>query len=140
MIITGHGHFATGMESAMELIGGKQEYISAVDFASLDNIEVLEKKLKDAETALSDCEGIIVFTDLIGGSPFKTAVSLWASNHKFSILSGTNLGELLEIAMSRTMDGSNLDSLTCQALSTGRLQLVKFELPKEETSSKGNGI
>ena len=75
LIVTGHGHFASGMTSSINLIAGAQENYIAVDFDG-EGTEKLENDLKEAIDKLSNCEGIIIFSDLAGGSPFKTAVLL----------------------------------------------------------------
>ena len=75
IVVTGHGHFATGLTSSVELIGGKPEHYHAVDFVQEDSTDDLEKKLEAAFASLKDCtDGILVFTDLVGGSPFKVSV------------------------------------------------------------------
>ena len=74
IIVTGHGNFATGISSSVQLIAGEQEYYKAVDFGSEDTPDMLKNNLRAAIEQLADCSEIIIFTDLIGGSPFKTSV------------------------------------------------------------------
>ena len=74
LIVTGHGHFASGLTSSLELIAGDLQNYRAVDFEASDSVEDLEKKLNKAMDELKDCQGILVCSDLAGGSPFKTAV------------------------------------------------------------------
>ena len=79
LIVTGHGHFATGLTSSVDLIAGPQQNYVAVDFDG-NGTEKLEADLAAAFETLKDCSGIIVFSDLAGGSPFKTAAVLAAGN------------------------------------------------------------
>ncbi len=140
LIITGHGHFASGLLSAIELIAGPQDQMEAVDFGSLDNTDGLQANLQKAAAKLSDCSAVIVFTDLIGGSPFKTAVTIWMDNPAFRVLSGTNLGEVLEIVMNRSNE-SDVDLFIDRALQLGRQQLVKFSMPEPVSENNtGEGI
>ena len=63
IVVTGHGHFASGLTSSVELIGGKPEHYHAVDFVQEDSTDDLEKKLEVAFASLKDCtDGILVFT------------------------------------------------------------------------------
>ena len=96
IVVTGHGHFASGLTSSVELIGGKPEHYHAVDFVQEDSTDDLEKKLEAAFASLKDCtDGILVFTDLVGGSPFKVSVELamkLQEQYKIVVLSMMDLG------------------------------------------------
>ena len=127
LIVTGHGHFATGLTSSVDLIAGPQQNYVAVDFDG-NGTEKLEADLAAAFETLKDCSGIIVFSDLAGGSPFKTAAVLAAVNNKIKFLAGTNLSMLCEISMARTMI-DDLDMLVSSALSVGKDGVQQFEMP-----------
>ena len=127
LIVTGHGHFATGLTSSVDLIAGPQQNYVAVDFDG-NGTEKLEADLAAAFETLKDGSGIIVFSDLAGGSPFKTAAVLAAGNNKIKVLAGTNLSMLCEISMARTMI-DDLDMLVSRALSVGKDGVQQFEMP-----------
>ena len=74
IIVTGHGNFASGVLSSMNLIAGEQEGVVGVDFLETDSTSDLEEKIKSAIEGLSD--EILILSDLAGGSPFKTGVVL----------------------------------------------------------------
>lgn len=126
LIVTGHGNFGSGITSSIELIAGAQEDYIAVDFDG-EGTEKLENDLKSAIDRLPHCEGIIIFSDLAGGSPFKTAVLLTMDNPKIKVISGTNLPMLCEIALSR-MANNDIEKLVSQALEVGKDGVKLFEL------------
>ena len=126
LIVIGHGNFGSGITSSIELIAGPQEDYIAVDFDG-EGTEKLENDLKSAIDRLSHCEGIIIFSDLAGGSPFKTAVLLTMDNPKIKVISGTNLPMLCEIALSR-MANNDIEELVSQALEVGKDGVKLFEL------------
>ena len=140
LIVTGHGHFATGLTSSIDLIAGPQDNYVAVDFDG-EGTEKLENDLKAAIEKLSSCEGIIVFSDLAGGSPFKTAAIVTAGNPNVKVIAGTNLPMLCEIAMARTMI-EDLDMLVSSALNVGKDGVQLFEMPEvtDEEPEDGDGI
>lgn len=140
LIVTGHGNFASGISSSIELIAGKQNDYVAVDFDG-ESTEKLENDLKAAVGKLFTCDGIIVFCDLAGGSPFKTAVVLTASNPKVKVIAGTNLPMLCEISMARTMI-NDLDMLVSSALSVGKdgVQLFEIQNTTSDEPADGEGI
>lgn len=127
LIVTGHGHFASGLTSSLQLIAGEQKDYVAVDFDG-EGTEKITKDLENALNTLKDCEGIIVFSDLLGGCPFKTAVTLSQGKDNVKVLAGINLPMLCEIALSRTMI-NDLDTLVSTAISTGKDGVQQFELP-----------
>ena len=126
LIVTGHGHFASGMTSSINLIDGAQENYIAVDFDG-EGTEKLENDLKEAIDKLSNCEGIIIFFDLAGGSPFKTAVLLTFDKSNIKVISGTNLPMLCEISMARMMNDT-FDDLIDLAINTGKDGVKLFEM------------
>ena len=124
LLVTGHANFGSGMTSSVNLIAGEQEAYQYVDFLPTYSTEDLAGELKD-------CEGIIIFTDLMGGTPFNTAAQLGRDKENVRILAGTNLPMLVEVVMSRKfMD--DLDGLVDSLLQTGKEQVAKFEIKKAE--------
>ena len=141
IIVTGHGHFGTGIESSVHLIAGKPEKFVAVDFPEGDTPDNLAKQYNAAIDSFNDCEGVIIFSDLAGGSPFKTAVEVkMQRKEKIEVLAGTNLGMILEIATARTfMD--DMEAITNMAVSTGKDQVIRFVLAeRNDEPSEGDGI
>lgn len=139
MILTGHGHFASGMTSSIDLIAGPQESWKAVDFE--DDTDKLEKELTSALDEMKDLEGVIVFADLAGGSPFKTAVLVSQGRENVEVIAGTNLPMLAEISMARKF-GMDLATLVNSALETGKSQIVRFQMEDlvQEDAPEGEGI
>lgn len=126
LIVTGHGNFATGITSALKLIAGDLEKYEAVDFLPEYSITDLERELHKAFDALKDCDSILVLSDLGGGSPFKTAVTIGYPKGNVEVLAGTNLPMLLEVNMARSF-ASELSDLVATAMNTGKDQVVRYE-------------
>lgn len=130
VIVTGHGNFATGLLSSLKLIAGEQEHIVGVDFTADDSTETLEVKLKDDVDKLG--EEIIVLSDLAGGSPFKVSVVLsqQLEGKKIKVVSGINLGMLLEVSLCR--GSMSLDELVGFSIDSGKDAIKSFEIRVEE--------
>lgn len=131
IIVTGHGNFGSGLTSSLKLIGGDPENYEYVDFLSEYSVEDLERELKKAMDSLKDCEGILVLSDLAGGSPFKTAVILSMGYENMTVIGGTNLPMLIEVSMARKFI-EDMDSLVNMAINTGKDQVVKYEYKQVE--------
>ena len=125
------------MTSSVNLIAGEQEAYQYVDFLPTYSTEDLAAELNKALDALKDCEGVIIFTDLMGGTPFNTAAQLGRDRENVRILAGTNLPMLVEVVMSRTfMDA--LDGLVDSLLQTGKEQVAKFEFKQALQEEPGD--
>lgn len=125
ILITGHGNFASGIVSAVELILGKQENFIAVDFPDGDTKTELEKNIQDGFSKLSNCEHIVVFCDLLSGSPFNTAIPYAMKNDNVKVIFGTNLAMLIEFTLNRNA-GGNADELITEAVECGKSQVGIF--------------
>ncbi len=136
-LLTGHGHFGTGMFSALQLVTGARDFVQAVDFEEGHSIETLAANLDKAMDALADCDGILVFSDLPGGSPFKTAVECAQSRPEgfVEVLAGSNLPMMVE-GFTMMEDYDSALELAKELLETGRDAVLRFALveraPQEE--------
>lgn len=139
LIVTGHGHFASGLTSSLKLIAGEPKNYAAVDFEGTDSTEDLAKKLTDAMDSLKECEEIIVLSDLAGGSPFKTAVEIGYPRQNVEVIAGTNLGMLVEINLTRTFAESVKD-LAESAVNVGKEQVMRFVYKPVEQVEPTDGI
>ena len=117
VILTGHGGFASGMEKAILQIVGEQEQFRAIDFP----VEMTTAQLTAAiETAISDIDsndGIVFLTDLLGGTPFRTASLLSQERDDIEVVTGTNLQMAAEMLLER--DELNVVEFRDMALECG---------------------
>lgn len=109
LLIAGHDHFPEGMKKTGEFISGLENGIEICALNSDESTDVYKEKLQ----ALIHCnsnEGIIIFCDLIGGTPFKVALQLSKELDKhIRIIAGINLPGLLTGIM--LQDSMKVDEL-----------------------------
>ncbi len=75
-IIIGHGHFASGLVSALEMISGKQKRLYALDWTEDMSPYVLKEQLKKLiEKIIGDSSGIFIFVDMKNATPYQVAKS-----------------------------------------------------------------
>ena len=141
-LITGHGDFAIGLNSSLTMIAGELEALEIVPFQENVDLEGFQNELKAALDALLDkSEGVVIFTDLLGGTPFRTAMMVASEYDNVEVLTGTNLPMLLEgTALRFTKDPQRLAEQLVESGKTGienpRLELV-VETEKEESFEGG---
>ena len=132
MIVTGHGSFATGITSGLKLLAGEPEAFESVDFTPEDSVDSLKEKLKAALERLQDCEEVIIFTDLTGGSPFNVSIGLkMEMERELQVIGGTNLPVVLNAFMARMM-GTEAGQLAEDSLKAGKEAMVRFEAGSDE--------
>ena len=104
IIVTGHGEFASALEKTMEYVIGPQENIYFVNFNNgIGNTE-LEEKLRKI-VAETKSEEIIFLTDIVGGTPFSTAVLISQDMLKSRVFGGCNM-PMLFAALEMREEGS----------------------------------
>lgn len=126
IVVSGHGHFASGLVSALKLLAGEPEALQTADFEARDSIEILEGKLRAAVSALGETDGIVIMTDLQGGSPFNVSMKLAMTDEKLEVVTGTNLPMLVEAYMSRPML-KNAAELAQAAVNAGKMSVSRLE-------------
>lgn len=140
IILTGHGSFAPGLMGAVEMIAGKQEDFLVVDFQENESLETFEKKMSDGVAKLLEKnESVIVFADLLGGTPFRTAMLAANNRENVQVVVGTNLPMLIESTGLR-YSATNLNEFITQAMEIGREGLSHAQLNiqnHEETMEEG---
>lgn len=126
-IVSGHGRFASGITAALHLIMGKQENYIAVDFPEGDTKTEIEMNMRQAISDLDHCNQIIIFCDLLSGSPFNTAIMEAMNSDKIDVIYGTNLGMLMESILKRDM-GFSAQDIIDGAVITGKEGIGYFEV------------
>lgn len=140
IIVTGHGRFAEGITSSIEMIAGAQADYEAVNFLQEESVEDLELKLTAAYDKLSaSCDGVILCCDLLGGSPFKSSVIMSVKQENAAVVAGINLPSLLEMLFDRLNETSAL-ALADAIIAKGSNALIKFspaELRQQDNFEEG---
>lgn len=142
IVITGHGNYATGLKSSLDLLAGSNEDLIAIDFTAEMNEE--ELKLAMIETIDHSSEAEILFVcDILGGTPFKNAATLANSNDRIEVVAGCNLGSILEAFFQR--DALSIEELAQNMVNSSKQYTVKFEKIREvqeagESASMDDGI
>ena len=119
IIVTGHGHFPTGILSAIALVAGKPENTAGVDFKEGCSSSELKEAMKLAMESLEG-EEVLILADLVGGTPFNVAAALKqeCTDRRIKVMAGVNMASLVEAVFSRPMYG--LDGLAAAVLTAGR--------------------
>ena len=100
LVIVTHGRLADEFRSALEHVVGKQEQLETISIGPDDDMEQRRKDIMDAIKRVDENEGVILLTDMFGGTPSNLAISIM-ENAKIEVIAGINLPMLIKLATIR---------------------------------------
>ncbi len=104
LVLVTHGRLACEFVTAMEHVVGPQQQIESICIGPEDDMEGRRNDIAEAITRVDDGSGVIILTDLFGGTPSNLAISLMRSE-KVEVIAGVNLPMLIRLEGARkTMD------------------------------------
>lgn len=104
IIIASHGKFAEGMYDAIKMFSGDLENFSYISLLPDQDLKSFIDDLKNKIDEVDSGDGVVVFCDLLYGTPSNIASSLLKEEkykEKLEIISGINLATVLEYTNSR---------------------------------------
>lgn len=104
ILVVTHGMFAEGLLNAVELIAGKQEKVEVLGLHHGDGIDEFEQRVSGAYDRLEDGSGVIILTDILGGSPSNITMKLLSERNAIGIC-GVNMAMLVQAIMYRDDNG-----------------------------------
>ncbi|WP_157777185.1 PTS sugar transporter subunit IIA [Erysipelothrix larvae] len=122
LIICGHGNFASGLLSSLSLIIGNNSNIYCIDFGGEDD----GSGIKNLFMKYAGNSQTIIATDLYGGTPFKQAAMLSMSLSNIHVLTGINLGMLLELSF-RLNSTNSIYEILEEVVALGRDNISYFK-------------
>jgi len=94
-VIVSHGKLAEELLNALTIILGEAPNIEAISIGWYDDVEESKKKISQSIKKVDQKNGVIVFTDMFGGTPSNLSFSFLAEN-KIEIITGVNLPMLIK--------------------------------------------
>lgn len=89
LVLLSHGNFCKGIKEGAEMILGPQKNIHTIDLKEGESPEHFQTRFLNLTGSL---EKFVVFTDILGGTPYNVAYkSLLSSENKFELYTGMNL-------------------------------------------------
>src|SRR5712692_9244529 len=96
-VIVTHGHLAGELLSAAEMIIGPISYITAVLIGWHDDVDAARDEVQRAITRVSQGAGVLLLTDMFGGTPTKIA-SMFLDEGVVEVVTGVNLPMVIKLA------------------------------------------
>ena len=103
LVIVTHGRLAEEFVSAMEHVVGPQPAVRSICIGPDDDMERRRLDIVDAAKAVDDGSGVILLTDMFGGTPSNLAISAM-DEARAEVIAGLNLPMLIKLASVRTRE------------------------------------
>ena len=96
VLITTHGNLGSELIKAAELIRGNLKGIVHVSVDQTKGVEDLKKEISTAIKKLDQGRGVLILTDLFGGTPSNLSLS-FLKEGRVEVITGVNLPMLLKL-------------------------------------------
>jgi PTS system mannose-specific IIA component len=100
LVLVTHGRLAEEFVAALEHVVGPQEDIRAICIGPDDDMEQRRQDILDGARAVDTGEGVVVLTDMFGGTPSNLAISIM-DKARVEVVAGLNLPMLIKLASVR---------------------------------------
>jgi len=119
IVIVAHGGLAREYLLALEHVVGQQSGIQSVAIGAECDREAKQSEVNDAVQAVDTGDGVVVVTDMFGGTPSNLAVEACKADNR-AVIYGTNLPLLVKLAKARRM---SMKEAVARAVSAGHKYL-----------------
>ncbi len=117
LVLVTHGRLAEEFVHALEHIVGRQDNILSVCIGADDRMDVRRIDIAEAVKRADSGQGVIILTDMFGGTPSNLAISLMELG-RIEVVAGLNLPMLVKLA--RIRKDYNLEKAAAAAQDAGR--------------------
>lgn len=135
LVLVTHGRLALELVAAMEHVVGPQTQVGTVCIGPEDNMEQRRADILRAVETTNAGSGVVVLTDMFGGTPSNLAISIM-DTAPVEVIAGVNLPMLIKLASVRGTDP--LHSVAMQAQNAGRkyINVASALLAQEKQKTK----
>ena len=117
LVLVTHGQLASQFVAAMEHVVGPQKQVAAICIGPDDDMEQRRRDILDAVAKADTGDGVILLTDMFGGTPSNLAISVM-DKARVEVIAGVNLPMLIKLASVR--ESKDLREAVDQAQESGR--------------------
>lgn len=101
LLIITHCELGRELINAAEFIVGRIEGVDAISITQTSESEDIRQAIKEKISALDNGEGVLILTDMFGGSPSNISLS-FLEKERVEVLTGVNLPMIMAICQNRS--------------------------------------
>jgi PTS system mannose-specific IIA component len=145
LVLVTHGRLAEELRAAMEHVVGPQSAVATVCIYPEDRMEARREDIRASISAVDQGDGVVVLTDILGGTPSNLAFQL-CDHRRVEVIAGVNLPLLVKLAKIRGAEP--LAEAVAHATAAGRKYIAagsdvqdgpKPPAPVAQATAKPNG-
>ncbi|MHA1598355.1 MAG: PTS sugar transporter subunit IIA [Alphaproteobacteria bacterium] len=133
IVLVTHGRLADELLAALEHVVGPQEKTRTVCIGADDDMEVRRKDILDSISAVDTGKGVILLTDMFGGTPSNLAISV-IDKANVEVIAGVNLPMLIKLAGVRKSDALMVAAVSAQDAGRKYINIASQLLGRERAS------
>lgn len=124
ILVVSHGKLAEAIVSSVQIIVGKLKKIKSVSIWPGDGKEEIEERIQNQIAEVDEGDGVIILTDILGGTPTNLSLSYLEEKHA-EVITGVNMPMLLMLSSHR--EEKSLERIAALVKKAGRRSIT---LPK----------
>jgi PTS system mannose-specific IIA component len=117
LVLVTHGRLAEEFRSALEHVVGPQKAIETISIGPDDDMDNRRQDIMNAVASADDGNGVIILTDMFGGTPSNLSISVMSRGNT-EVIAGVNLPMLIKLAGVRSEN--NMQKALADASEAGR--------------------
>lgn len=117
VVLVTHGKLAEEFRHAVEHVVGPQKLIETISIGPDDDMDQRRQDILEAVMRANEGHGVIILTDMFGGTPSNMAISVMQAGH-VEVIAGMNLPMLIKLAGVR--GENNMEKALADASEAGR--------------------
>ncbi len=117
LVLVTHGQLAEEFRHAVEHVVGPQEQFETVSIGAEDDMELRRRDIMEAVSRADTGDGVIIVTDMFGGTPSNLAISVMDTG-QIEVIAGMNLPMLIKLSAIRS--GNAMAEVLEEAQNAGR--------------------
>lgn len=117
LVLVTHGKLAEEFRNALEHVVGLQKMLETVSIGPEDDMDQRRMDIIEAVSKADDGEGVIILTDMFGGTPSNLSISVMDGG-RTEVIAGVNLPMLIKLASVRTEN--DMEKALAEAQDAGR--------------------
>jgi PTS system mannose-specific IIA component len=138
VVLATHGELGRALIGAMEMIVGAQPLVAALSLQVADRIEDAASRLQEALNGADEGDGVLVLTDMLGGTPSNLCLALIGGPRPVEVVSGVSLPMLLKAAQVRRESGLRETAAQVKKVGRGAIIVASEVLAGPEPTSTGS--
>lgn len=138
LVIVAHGGFARELLAAAEHVVGPLPAVTAIGLGPKDDLAARRAEIEQAVLAVDDGDGVVILTDLFGGTPSNLAIATMARFDRVDVVTGANLPMMMKLAKARTL--SRREAVAAAVEAGRRYILNAAEVLDDEHRARGGAV